>query len=208
MIPLTFALDGNGCDVNDHYNQDVWPAQIILYLLAITAIASVFLRMGQKSRMIFGILLFLWLWMGIMYHFLFFTIINKAAWIFDGLYIIQAILFNWYCTGKKKIDVTFLPDFYSLTGIVFILYGLIIYPLLGHTLGHMYPESPTFGLHSYINQKQELKNDPLDMENTHKTDKVLFRIGGIFTILVLTGFRRQYFNDLLHSTCYLFSWHR
>jgi hypothetical protein len=31
-------------------------------------------------------------------------------------------------------------------GAAFILYGLLIYPLLGYILGHRYPYSPTFGL--------------------------------------------------------------
>lgn len=133
-------------EVFRNYNQAVWPAQIILYLFALTAIASIFLRTVQKSKIIFGILAVLWLWMGIMYHLLFFTTINKAAWLFGSLYLVQAFLFIWYGVWRNRIKVTFKIDFYSFTGILFILYGLLIYPILGHFLGHSYPGSPTFGL--------------------------------------------------------------
>ncbi len=133
-------------EVFRNYNLAVWPSQIILYLLAIVAIVLVFVRTGKKVMIISGILAFLWFWMGTMYHFLFFTTINKAAWIFGGIYIIQALLFTWYGLRNMRINVIFRPDVYSFTGVLFVLYGLFIYPLLGNVLGHIYPESPTFGL--------------------------------------------------------------
>ena len=37
-------------------------------------------------------------------------------------------------------------NIYGITGAVFIIYALLIYPVLGHLLGHIYPKSPTFGL--------------------------------------------------------------
>jgi hypothetical protein len=33
----------------------------------------------------------------------------------------------------------------GVLGSIVILYGLLIYPILGHAIGHVYPGNPTFG---------------------------------------------------------------
>jgi hypothetical protein len=76
----------------------------------------------------------------------FFARINKAAYLFGILYIIQGILFFYSGVIKDRLSFLFKPDKYGILGFIFILYGLIIYPLLNHLLGHSYPASPTFGL--------------------------------------------------------------
>ncbi|WP_345694222.1 DUF6064 family protein [Fodinibius salicampi] len=45
-----------------------------------------------------------------------------------------------------QLRYRFGKDIYSVTGIIFILYSIIIYPLLGYSFGHVYPQSPVFGL--------------------------------------------------------------
>ena len=47
---------------------------------------------------------------------------------------------------RSKVSFRFKPNGYSLIGGIFILYGLVIYPLLGYFFGHVYPRNPTFGL--------------------------------------------------------------
>jgi hypothetical protein len=34
----------------------------------------------------------------------------------------------------------------SMVGGLFILYATVVYPVLGHILGHGYPRSPSFGI--------------------------------------------------------------
>jgi len=86
------------------------------------------------------------LWMGLVYHLRYFTTINPAAYVFGGLFVLQAIFFFAVGTLTHKLWFRFHPNSYALVGSFFILYGLIIYPLLGYSSGHSYPYAPTFGL--------------------------------------------------------------
>jgi hypothetical protein len=132
--------------VMGQYNQAVWPMQVIMYFLAVAALVMIFIKFKDADKILFGILSFFWLWMGIAYHLAFFTSINKAAFAFGGLFIIQGILFMLQATRKDTPGMSFRINYFSATGILFIIYGLIIYPLLGPALGHSYPNAPTFGL--------------------------------------------------------------
>ena len=133
-------------DVFAHYNLTIWPFQVVLNLLALTMIIFTFNRRKNSDKINSSILSFLWIWIGVIYHLIFFTAINKAAYLFALLFIIQGILF--FITGylKGQICFAFKKDIYGIGAIVFILYALIIYPILGYSLGHHYPWSPTFGL--------------------------------------------------------------
>jgi hypothetical protein len=42
----------------------------------------------------------LWLWNAVVYHAVFFTRINPAAWLFAGLFLVQAALFFWTATQR------------------------------------------------------------------------------------------------------------
>ena len=128
------------------YNLAVWPAQIVLNLLALLAIFFSFRKNRYSDRINTGTLGFLWLWIGIVYHLMHFTAINKAAYIFGVLFILQALVFLYAGIFRDLLSFRYKGDVYGVTGALFILYALLIYPLLGHYLGHSYPESPTFGL--------------------------------------------------------------
>ena len=133
-------------EVFKNYNQAVFPMQFILYLISAVAIYLV-IKSNLKSDIIISITLsLLWLWMGIVYHIIFFTSINKAAYLFGGLFIIQGILFLLFGVFQNKLSFNFKKDKYGITGISLIVFALILYPILGYFFGHIYPSSPTFGL--------------------------------------------------------------
>lgn len=129
-----------------NYNLAVWPMQIIFYLLAISLIYLVIIKTSFSDKGINITLLFFWLWMGIVYHLVFFSVINNAAYFFGIVFVIQALLFLYYGVFLSKITYNFRPDIYGLTGAFFILFALLIYPLLGFLAGRSYSDSPTFGL--------------------------------------------------------------
>lgn len=128
------------------YNTAVWPLQILFYLLALAALALTFSRSLVSDRLAAAVLVFFWAWMGLVYHLAFFSRINPAAYVFGGLFLLQAALL--FSAGVLRHNLSFQPtwNLYSLVGGFFLLYGLLIYPLLGYFLGHVYPHSPTFGL--------------------------------------------------------------
>ncbi|MGK2862684.1 MAG: DUF6064 family protein [Chitinophagaceae bacterium] len=86
------------------------------------------------------------MWMGIVYHIIFFTAINIAAYLFGGLFIIQGILFIVFGVFQHKFSFNFKKNKYGITGISLILFAWAIYPVAGYFFGHIYPSSPTFGL--------------------------------------------------------------
>jgi hypothetical protein len=134
-------------NVFEQYNLWVWPMQLILNLLAIVAFWFLVFGKKNKSKVINAILVFLWLWMGMVYHLLFFSEINKAAYIFGFLFLVQSFLFAWYGLIKaKNIKYQFRLDVYGVLGLLFIIYALIVYPILSIYFGHEYPKMPTFGL--------------------------------------------------------------
>lgn len=128
------------------YNQSVFPLQIVFNLLALYLVYLIFKAKSYSSKLIAGTLTFFWLWIGIVYHLLFFTGINKAAYFFGALFIVQGILFFIFGFYQNRFSFSYKKDLYDITGIIFLAYALIIYPILGQVLGHQYPNSPTFGL--------------------------------------------------------------
>lgn len=128
------------------YNQAVFPFQFGLYFLAVVAVLFAFRQSGSRNKWISFILSFFWLWMGIVYHLVFFTGINKAAYVFGVLFIIQAGLFFYWGVLNDTLQYSFKTTWKGVLGAIIIGFGLILYPLLSYYNGHVYPYSPTFGL--------------------------------------------------------------
>lgn len=125
------------------YNEAVWPMQAVLYLVAAAMIWQAARRSGG-SRWVTLTLGFMWAWMGVVYNWLFFTEINPAAWGFGAFFVLQALLF--VLADVKGLAFRLELDAFGLTGAVFLLYGLVLYPVLGALAGHAYPSGPTLGL--------------------------------------------------------------
>ena len=142
---LPFTID-QFLDVFERYNLAVWPAQLFLYAMAILAILLALQRKRDLSKIVSLILAVLWLWMGLVYHFWFFTAINRAALVFAALFVLQGMLFVIAGVWKDNLSFRFTPDAFAFIGGAFLIYAIIIYPALGYSLGHRYPAAPTFGL--------------------------------------------------------------
>lgn len=133
-------------NVFKEYNNNIWPLQIILFLLGAIIIYLVIRRKSFSNKVISSVLAFFWLWMGIVYHLVYFSVINKAAFGFGLIFIVEGILLIYYGVIKSKLSFQFRTDVSGLIGAILLLYALIIYPILGFALGHVYPSAPTFGL--------------------------------------------------------------
>lgn len=132
--------------VFQNYNLTVWPMQIVLVLLGLTAIYFAVVPNRPSSKIIAGILCFLWLWMGLVYHILYFSTINPAAYLFGSLFILQSLVFAFSGLIRNSLSFGIRSDGYGIAGGVLLLYALVLYPILGAFQGHGYPQSPTFGL--------------------------------------------------------------
>lgn len=130
-------------EVFARYNQAVWPMQVLLHVVALAAIG---LAWRSSGRWVLLLLAALWAWMAIVYHWGFFTAINPAAWAFGAFFLVEALLL--LLAGLRGAPPSFVirPDLFGITGAVLVAFALVVYPLLGRALGHVYPASPTFGL--------------------------------------------------------------
>jgi hypothetical protein len=133
-------------EVFKNYNEAVFPMQIIFYITGFFVIYLTFSRNLKSNKIISGTLAFFWLWMGVVYHFIFFTAINKAAYLFGILFILQGILFLMLGIFQNKLSFSLRNNRFGITGIILITYALVVYPVLGYFFGHIYPYAPTFGL--------------------------------------------------------------
>jgi hypothetical protein len=144
-MKLPFTIE-QFLEVFKNYNTAVFPIQFIFYLLALIAIYLSVRKITLSDKIISAILSFFWLWMGIAYHFVFFTTINKGAYIFGVLFILQGVLFMWKGVFQNQLTFQFLNNKKGVTGAVLLIFALLTYPLIGYFLGRVYPASPTFGL--------------------------------------------------------------
>jgi hypothetical protein len=128
------------------YNLSVWPAQVFLVVLAILTIFLAVYKTKFSSQFVSISLMLYWLWIGVVYHFVFFTHINKAAFVFAALFVTQGAIFLYFGIVKNDLHFSYRNNLKGIIAIIFFLYALIFYPLIGYSLGHYYPVAPTFGL--------------------------------------------------------------
>ena len=143
MLPFT-PEQFLGVFVN--YNDVIWPIQIAAYVLGAISIASLFRRTRASDRVIAGILAAMWLWTGVAYHALSFSVINKAAYIFAALFIVEGCYLVYAGVYRDQIRFGLRPILATAVGISLVAYTAIAYPLIGVATGHRYPEMPMFGV--------------------------------------------------------------
>jgi hypothetical protein len=132
--------------VFEQYNTAIWPLQVVFNLLGLAAVFLAVKKNAASNRLIVAILAFFWLWIGIAYHLAVFTSINPGAYAFAALNIIQGIVFLVFGVIGRRLSFSYRQSTCGITGAILILYAMVLYPLVGYALGHVYPKAPTFGL--------------------------------------------------------------
>jgi len=144
-MDLPFTTD-QFLNIFREYNMAIWPSQVVAYLLGFAAVGLAFTKHFKSGKTILAILGIFWIWMGGLYHLVFFSAINSAAYLFGGLFLLQGVLFLFMAYRERHPEFGFKGDAYGLTGSLFILYAVLIYPIIGSLLGHGYPYAPMFGV--------------------------------------------------------------
>lgn len=127
------------------YNQQVWPMQIIAYVLGMVAVLLAFRPIRAASRWIAAILAFFWLWVGLMFWLPSALQGFTPAYLFCVMFVIQGLLFLPHLLHATISFGTYSRP-YTWVGIAMLLYALVGYPLVGMLVGHIYPRTPPFGL--------------------------------------------------------------
>ncbi len=132
--------------VFEQYNRAVWPMPLLFYVVALLLVVLAVRPRPGPGRWIGGLLALLWAWMGVVYHWSFFTAINPAAYLFGALFVLQAALFVAAAATRSGLVFRVHRDVPGVVGAVLIGYALVVYPLLGALAGHPFPRGPTLGL--------------------------------------------------------------
>ena len=129
-----------------NYNSAIWPTQIAAYLLGGIAVALLLRKTPVSDRVVAAILAVMWLWTGIGYHGRWFSAINKAAFLFAALYIVQGCYLIYAGVYRRQLRFGIRWGLATWAGAAFVAYAAIVYPLIGRATGHSYPEMPMFGV--------------------------------------------------------------
>jgi hypothetical protein len=127
------------------YNQAIWPAQLVAYGLGLAAVLLALRPVAGSGRAVLAVLSVFWLWNGVAYHLMHFSGINFAAFVFGALFVVQGVLFAVSALGRSR-DVRFRTGLLGWCGLVFALFALVVYPLLGWLAGHGWPQAAMFGV--------------------------------------------------------------
>ena len=128
------------------YNEAVWPMPLVLNGVALACVGLLFVERAWASHLIALILAGLWLWMALAYHFVFFALINPAAWWFGILFAAGAMGFDWFGVFQDRLRFRAVGGAWQIAGALLMMLALGVYPALSHVMGHRYPATPTFGL--------------------------------------------------------------
>jgi len=132
-------------DVFAAYNSQIWPMQIVAYLVGITCLVLVIRKTRFFNQLVSVLLATLWLWVAFVFWLPSLLQGYTPAFVFIAIFLIQGllILFN-LVTSKLVFGVE--KGIYTVIGWFFVLYSLLGYPLIGALLGRTYPHTPPFGL--------------------------------------------------------------
>jgi hypothetical protein len=131
--------------VFQNYNSVMFPFPIFVFLLGVIALFILHSKLVLRDKFIGTILGVIWIWGGFVYHILFFTTINKAAFLFGGLFIFQGllILINTFRNGLSFSSKFQIQD---ILGYSLIIFGLFLYPLIGYILHGSFIRTISLGL--------------------------------------------------------------
>ncbi len=127
------------------YNTAVWPAQIVLLVLALAVLRLADVPSARAPWLPAVLLGVLWLWGGGVYHLAFFTRVNPAARLFGGAFLLQGALLIRAGFSSRGLRFRSQRPSRHVLGWALAGYALLLYPILGLAFGEAYPAFPTFG---------------------------------------------------------------
>ena len=141
---LSFSLE-EFLLVLESYNLDIWPLQIIAYVLILIILFVSLKPAKYSSKIILAVLSFFWLFNGIVFCFIYWAPSHIFGYIFGIFCTVQGLLFL-YSLIRSDIIIAPPNKTYLLIGMLFFLYSMIGYQLFGYYLDHIYPKFFPVGL--------------------------------------------------------------
>ncbi len=135
-VPFTFD---EFLEMLERFNTAWWPAHLIMYVLATVAIFFAIRKTRYSGTVVTVILVFFWIWVGLVFNLLYFSKLYPMAYLFVGLFILEGIILAWTGLFRDRMAFRVRADIYGLIGAIMIIYALIGYPLIGYATGREYP---------------------------------------------------------------------
>jgi hypothetical protein len=115
-------------------NRDLWPLQVLMLLIGAAMALAAVRKSHIADRVSAAGLGLIWIFNGIVFHWLYFRPIYEPAGMFAGLWVVQGLLFLAAGVFRPHLSFTASRNFYAAFGFLLIAYSLLAYPLLGYLL--------------------------------------------------------------------------
>lgn len=132
-------------DVFEQYNYTLGYAIPLLWLITAGLVAGCYFSRRLQYRWLIWLLIVHWLVSGMVYHIIYFSRINPAAYLFGAGFILQALLLYWFGLRKNRLHFNPVFNHWKITGIVLVVYSLA-YPFIGIATGFEYPRMAVFAV--------------------------------------------------------------
>ena len=126
-------------------NRDLWPLHVFALLLGV-AMAIAALRQSRiADRISAAVLGSIWIFDGVIFHWIYFRAIYEPAGWFAVLWAVQGVLFIVFGVFRPRFSFTAARDGYAAFGFLLIAYALVAYPVLGYLLRSDFVYATWFG---------------------------------------------------------------
>jgi hypothetical protein len=132
-------------DVFAAYNCALWPGAVILWLATVVAVAAWLHPRHAANRLVTFVLAVHWAWAGVLYHLVFFSRINSAAYVFAALFVVQALLLVWFGPVRDSLRYSTGRSHRHLAAMSLVILGLT-YPAINLAAGFEVPRFASFGV--------------------------------------------------------------
>lgn len=133
-------------DAFARYNQAIFPLQIFGFLLSFVALYYAFRKTRTSDWVIIGILIYFYIWNAFAFWLPAALDGFTPAYVFIAIFVFEAG-YLLYAGIEKTLSFHYQHTTYGIVGLVLVVFGLVIYPLIGLLIGRQYPEwifSPMF----------------------------------------------------------------
>jgi len=135
-VPFTFD---EFLEMLERFNTGWWPVHLIMYALAVAAIYLAIRKTRWSARVVTGILVFFWIWVGAVFNLFYFSRLYSMAYLFVVLFILEGIILASAGLFGDRLTFRAKADLFGLVGAILIVYALIGYPLIANFTGRGYP---------------------------------------------------------------------
>jgi len=115
-------------------NRDLWPLHVFTLLLGVALAALAISKNRNADRFTAAALGLIWIFDGVVFHWVYFRSIYEPAWLFAVLWVAQGVLFIVAGVFRPRLSFTASRDGYAAFGFLLIAYALVAYPVLGYLL--------------------------------------------------------------------------